>query len=258
MRLHRFFVSHLTNVPLKSGNEFNTQDSDLIHQLKDVFRMNAGDQAVLLDGSGFEFVSSITELTKGIVRFSIGVSKPSANMPKAEVVLFAALIKKDKFEWVLEKGTELGVSAFIPVIADRTEKKDLNFERAAKIVREASEQSARGTLPAVYDAMGLEPALNTMKIPFVAFHPEGKPFDKKEILKEKHVGLLIGPEGGWTEREIDFFRSKGVTLYSLGSQILRAETAAVAVSAILLLESEGKGALPTSPPPISEAETTIR
>ena len=151
------------------------------------------------------------------------------------MTLFCSLVKKDNFEWVLEKGTELGVSGFVPILSERSEKKNLNMERGKRIIREASEQSGRGVMPNLYGVHDLSRALETFDMDFVAFDPTGKPFDKDDIMKGGRIGILIGPEGGWSGSELELFRQKDISVYSLGTQVLRAETAAVSISSLLLL-----------------------
>ena len=160
--------------------------------------------------------------------------KPNENIPKKEIHLFQSVIKKDNFEWVMEKGAELGVSYFHPIVSERSEKKNINFERVGKIIKEASEQSWRWSLPILGELADLKNALNNNFIAS-AFHPIGDKFNKNDFEKDKILGILIGPEGGWSDKELELFKEKGVKILSLGSQILRADTAAIAVSSLLLL-----------------------
>ncbi len=135
---------------------------------------------------------------------------------------------------MLEKGTELGVSYFHPIISERSEKKNINFERARKIVREASEQSGRGSLPSISDLANFEDSLNN-DFSSIAFHPTGDKFNKNDFEREKAIGIFIGPEGGWSNKELELFTEKGVKILSFGQQILKAETAAIVASSLLLL-----------------------
>ena len=135
---------------------------------------------------------------------------------------------------MLEKGTELGVSYFHPIISERSEKKNINFERAGKIIKEASEQSGRGSLPSIEELIDFKDSLDN-NFPSIAFHPAGDKFNKDDFEKEKVVGIFIGPEGGWSDRELEMFKEKEIKILSLGAQILKAETAAIAVSSLFLL-----------------------
>jgi len=236
MKVHRFFVHEFIERPLESSldGEVIITHSGLIHQLKDVFRMEAGSDVILLDNTGSEFLSNISEISKERVRFHIAEVKKCENIPRREVTLCAALIKKDKFEWVLEKGTELGITQFVPIQTERSEKKNLNMERAKKIIQEAAEQSERGKLPELFEISNLEDVIAKFDRKFFALGPSGENFDKNFVSQE-NAWVFIGPEGGWSDNEIEFFKNKNIPIYSLGKQILRAETASIAVASILLL-----------------------
>jgi len=230
MKLHRFFVTQ----NLEEKDTVFVDEPNLFHQLRNVFRFTVGGQVILLDNSGYEYHSLISAFEKGGITFSIVSRKTSKKIPEKEVYLFCSLIKKDKFEWVLEKGTELGISKFIPVISDRSEKKDINIERAKKILKEAAEQSERAITPSLDSLVSLETALK-QEIPLIAFHPKGEPFLAEHVYGKSLLGVFIGPEGGWTEREIFLFKKNKVPIYSLGKGILKTETAAIAASSLLLL-----------------------
>ena len=247
MKLQRFFIEE----QLRNKKDITLYDDELIHQLKDVFRLRTGDQIMLLDNSGFEYLSEIVVLARGKGEIKIIDQSAALNVPKKEVWLFAALIKKDNYEWILEKCTELGVSHFVPLVTDRTEKKDLNIERARKIIKEASEQSERGVMPVLHGVVTLEEAVTTYakQFPLYAFHigQQYEKFNYSEIknkhadrnatlkLPEEPVGIFIGPEGGWTEKEANLFIEKEIKVYTIGNQVLRAETAAIAISSLILL-----------------------
>lgn len=257
MRLHRFFIGQSANgveQKIPSSGEVTISDVELAHQLRRVFRFISGDKVILFDGSGYDFICEITSFEKESVKFVVQEKIQNKNVPQCEVFLFASLIKNSNYELVLEKCTELGVSHFVPIISERSEKKKLNYDRARKIIKEASEQSGRGTLPKIYDTILLLEVFEQYKVPFFVFHGSGENFrqsnDKFQIspetfaeakvkgqanVKENKIGILIGPEGGWSENEIKFFKEKNIPIYSLGNQILRAETASIVASAFLLL-----------------------
>ncbi|OHA26722.1 MAG: hypothetical protein A3C06_00195 [Candidatus Taylorbacteria bacterium RIFCSPHIGHO2_02_FULL_46_13] len=233
MRLHNFFVEQ--KLKDAKGGEVLVADPEKIHQWLRVFRFGPGDQVVLLDDSGFEFTCQFTALTPGGASLVILEAKENTKTPSQEVFLFQSIIKSDKFEWVLQKGTELGVSRFMPIIADRSEKKSLNFARAKKILIEASEQCGRGHLPNFYEAMKLEEAFGQYDAKAVVFHPDAPRFDKRDFISEKRLAVFIGPEGGWSDREMELFKIKNVHVYSFSSLVLRSETAAIAISSLILL-----------------------
>lgn len=230
MRLHRFFIEQ----GITESGEITLTDKDLIHQWGKVFRLKAGDRVIIFDGSEFDYVSEIVLLDKSQGVLKVIEKKLNENIPKKEIHLFQSIIKKDKFEWVLEKGTELGISHFHPIVSERSEKKNINFERAGKIIKEANEQSGRGSLPRIGELADLKDTLDNSFVS-IAFHPTGEKFDKNDFEKDRILGIFIGPEGGWSGRELELFKEKEVKILSIGKQILRAETAAIAVSSLLLL-----------------------
>ncbi len=231
MKLQRFFIEN----ELSEGREVIITDADFVHQVFHVFRKKVGDEIILLDNSGFEFLSEIISLNKKEVNAKVLNKKPVENICNNEVVLFASLIKKDKFEWVLEKCTELGVSKFVPVISERSEKKGLNIERARKIIKEASEQSERGFMSEICEPLTLGEALEGLDYKAIALHLSGEVFEDKNLKDTAKLGIFIGPEGGWGEKDLELFEKYNIPLVTLGPQVLRAETASVAVSAKLLL-----------------------
>jgi 16S rRNA (uracil1498-N3)-methyltransferase len=243
MRLHRFYIEQ------KVGNneEIAISDADLIHQLVNVFRFKVGDMIIIFDGTGFEGKAEIISANKAEVVLSL--AKPAvpvlAESPKEYhltdrnfVSLYLSLIKKSNFELAAEKCTEIGVAEIHPVISERSEKKDLNIPRLEKIVKEACEQSGRLSLPEVFDITSLETAVLQAKKNnkmCVAFHTgelncdsatKAESDDHDRVIVEK-VAVFIGPEGGWTEKEMKLFMENNFQICSLGHNVLRAETAAI-------------------------------
>lgn len=251
MRLHRFYIKEKIN----SQKEITVHSAGLNNQIFRVFRLKTGDKVILFDGSGFDYECSISRLEKNdqeLVTFKVEGNVPSRFMPIREVALCTAIVKKDTFEWIVEKATELGVTKIIPIVADRSEKKNLNEERLKKIAIEASEQSGRGTVPIIHPIITLEESVawigeqnrkndteSKSILKAIAFHLEGQSFSKSKaeigIDTDNPLEIFIGPEGGWSPKEIEMFHSHNIPVVSLGNQILRAETAVVAaLSAVML------------------------
>lgn len=243
MRFHRFYIaSGDLEDHYKDDQLFEINDAELIHQLRTVFRFKSGHEIILFDGNGFDYLCSIEEKSHSHraekLRVRMKQKIELTARPKRKIVLFQSLIKKDNFEFIAEKATELGVSTIIPVMSERSEKKDLNLDRIEKIVTEAAEQSGRGTLPAIGRIVSLQDALKQTQDLKVAFHPEGKPFHiyiESGKKFEGEIGVYIGPEGGWSESEIKLFQENSVDILSLGPATLRAPTAAIAALALLLI-----------------------
>lgn len=228
MRLHRFYVTE----SIGSTKEISIHSDELANQLSRVFRLKTGDRVVLFDGSGADFECTITDFGKSdqkVVTFSVEKKSESRSMPVRDIYLYAAIVKKDTFEWIVEKATELGVTNIIPVMAERSEKKNLNEERLKKIAIEASEQSGRGTVPEIAPIVDLSKALELVAashVPALAFNLEGESLSKQTSTGS--VALFIGPEGGWSPEELEMFHAHKIPVVSLGAQVLRAETAVVA------------------------------
>lgn len=216
MKLHRFYTPHIEDT-------FTVDNIDQIHQWKKVFRMKTGEKAIFFDGSGYEFLCEFINLDKDFAEIKVleKTERPSLK----PLTLAISIPKKDNFELIIEKATELGVTTIIPLISERTEKKNVNMDRARKIALEASEQSGRVTVPEIYEPV----VLQNFNLAGVVLDPRG---EKREITEDV---LFIGPEGGWSEKEIEYFKSKNLPIVSLGGQVLRVETAAIAVIAKLLL-----------------------
>lgn len=223
MKLHRFY----TNDSVPHSGTHTIVSPELYHQLKNVFRLNRGEPIILFDGSGYDITVSINDYRDNSVIVSIvDVTKNETALTR-EIYLFSSIVKKDTFEWIAEKATELGVSHIVPIISARSEKKNLNFERLEKIIREASEQSGRSDIPKLHPIISLEDALVTYKdVSSIAWHTTGDKFSQNTLTNIQ--GMYIGPEGGWTENETTLFHEKGIRVVSLGKQVLRAETAVIA------------------------------
>ena len=167
----------------------------------------------------------------------------NSNEPELKITLYQALIKKDNFELTLQKCTEIGVSAFVPILAERSEKKGFNALRALKVLKEAAEQSGRGIVPALAEPLDYRLAVSRVAATDTStaiFHPDGEPIGSySKSGKLLALNIFIGPEGGFSEAEIDFardFMKKGrpLDIVSLGKLILRAETAGLVATGILL------------------------
>lgn len=231
MRLHHFFIGE----KIGERPEFPVTKTELLHQWRNVFRFKAGDAVVLFDNSGFEFPAEFVSLGPKGALLRIAGKRRNLFSPKRELALCFSIIKKDRMEWILEKGTELGVSRFQPIEAERgIPGRGFPRARAEKILAEAAEQSGRGVLPALAAPVSLAAALAALASPALAFDRSGLSFSR-EIDPAGAMACFIGPEGGWSGDELSRFAEKNVSLASLGRQTLRAETAAVAAAALLLL-----------------------
>lgn len=229
MRLHRFYI----NIPLEYKKTL-IKDERLIHQWRDVFRYNVGSEVVLFDGSGNEFDAVIETINNREANVRL-VEERKGIIPKNKITLYISLIKKDNLELVVEKATELGVSKIIPILSERSEKKSFNLERAKKIAIEASEQCGRADVPEITSIKQLVDSIEEAEGETIVFDPSGDSLHNSKLINHNSCSLFIGPEGGWSPKELDLFKDKNAQVYSLGTLILRAETAVIAALSLLTL-----------------------
>jgi 16S rRNA (uracil1498-N3)-methyltransferase len=170
-------------------------------------------------------VATLKQINKKSLDFSIVTILPTKKDDK-RVILYAALLKRDNFEWLLQKAVEVGVDEIVPLVSERTVKIGFNEKRWQKIIKEAAEQSQRHTLPILRPIQNFKEALNAAKGEVLFFDPSGDRLDNVEI-KDKIMSAFIGPEGGWTENEIQMVKDQKAKMINLGDNILRGETAGV-------------------------------
>lgn len=233
MKLHRYFIDDKL-----LDDTLIIDDKDLIKQWSTVLRYSPGRQVRLFNTSFKEALYEIATITKKAVELT-KIEDVRPLMPKREVYLCFSLLKKDKNEWILQKATELGVSHFLPLLTDRTEKTGWNEERAKKIVIEAVEQCGRVDIPELSDPKSIFKAIDLLTDKtvhlLVAEQTPSKEIGNKINDKGKDsVGILIGPEGGWSDEEKHLFADKNLQYLSLSDFTLRAETAAITAVGKLL------------------------
>ncbi len=214
--------------------EIIISDSALINQIKNVLRLDRGESVELISTTdGLVFSGYISDIKKNNVTVLIsGKSIIEADNNQNKLTLYCAILKKDNFELVVQKATELGVTKIVPIITDRTVKQNLNFDRLYKIAQEASEQSGRQNIPVIEQSQKLKDLFNVddlgiEKIFFCDFDGAMLSCENKKNLAQKTKALFIGPEGGFTTSERDEAISLGWEILTLSKNILRAETAAL-------------------------------
>ncbi len=226
---------------LQGGVEYSVSDTGLIRQITSVLRMERGDECILLDNTGFEYAAEIGAIEKNSVKFRIVSKKKNENEPAFSLTLFQALPKKmELFEMVLQKGAEIGVSKFVPLITERTERQNLpKQDRLMKILKEAAEQSGRGIVPKLENPRNFQEILQNLHGASFLFDSKGKLFSEDSIksLTEKPINIFVGPEGGFTDKEIAAAQENGIHIASLGPRTLRTETAGIVIPAIFLLKN---------------------
>lgn len=229
MKLHRFYVGEM-----ELAHDFWMQDTGLFHQWTRVLRFQEGRELVLFNSEQEERLYKISKIGNDAVHLEL-VTVMEPKLPKKDIYLCFSLLKKDKNDWVLQKGTELGVRHFVPLLCDRTEKTGFDSERALKIIIEASEQCGRADIPRLREPITPETLIHELhEIAEIYIAEQGSPQSSTINPQPKNsAAVLIGPEGGWTDSEKEMFKEKGVKNISLSDFTLRAETAAVTSAALL-------------------------
>ena len=223
-------------------------EGDVARQVVRVLRMSPGDEIILLDNSGSEYRVSLTGLNRDTVEGDVLSVANGRGEPSVHVTLYQGMLKGKGFQWVLQKGTEIGVTTFVPLICrrsvsqERHDRHSARYPRWDKIVAEAAEQSGRCLLPRVEPPISFEDACESTKgsscVSLIPWELE-EAADLRSALRgmeSQQVNIFIGPEGGFEEQEVEYARSCGILSVSLGRRILRAETAAIATLAAVLYE----------------------
>ncbi len=247
---YRFFVPPET----LQGRAAHIEEPGLVHQLTSVLRLQPGDQITLLDNSGWEYAVTLEAVGRAELNGTITGKTLTATEPQFKLSLYVALLRGERFEWVLQKATELGVCAFVPVVCQRSVVDDIadigqaKVERWERIIREAAEQSRRGKLPKLRPAMlfdaACEHAVRRSRA-FVLWEGSGAQ-SLRSLLRQPaaqppeyapfSTSLFTGPEGGFTESELATAAMYRIALASLCPRTLRAETAPIAAAAAVLFE----------------------
>ncbi|HKT25393.1 MAG TPA: RsmE family RNA methyltransferase [Terriglobales bacterium] len=220
-----------------SGDEAVLTGRNAEH-LSRVLRARIGQQFEIATGEGVR-LGEIVEIQPERVVFSLNPAQVSElDKDTLTVHLYLAIFKFDRFEWAVEKCTELGVTAIVPVIAARTDAHLTNaakkrVERWRRIAYEASQQSRRDRPPEISNPEKLGKVIEAAPIRRIVLSEAERGQTLLSLVNNSHeFSLAVGPEGGWTTSELDLFRSKGWSPASLGRTVLRAETAATAALAI--------------------------
>jgi 16S rRNA (uracil1498-N3)-methyltransferase len=254
-RLPRFFIS-----PEQVSGPYITVTHEDVRHIATVLRMKTGDHLLLCDGKGTEYTVKIDRVGRSEIKTEI-VEKITKKIHSPLVTLGQGLPKSDKMEWIVQKATELGVSTIVPLVTERTIVKVRDEEkrlvRWRKICREAAMQSNRLDIPEVARIQALGDYIRTLDLPQAGQAGPGTllilPWEEgTELIKTvlrgkpdvKNIIVLIGPEGGFSAAEAAMAQEKGFRAVSLGPNILRTETAAVAVLSMILYETSTNNQVP--------------
>ncbi len=247
--MHRFFIppeNILTSEVIFPDN--------VARQMRNVLRLQPGERVMVLDNLGNQYSVALDDLSTKQLHGRILEKSPTIGEPKTKLHLYFSLTQREKMEWILQKCTELGAVDFTPFVCARSLAREKGMDaskarRWEKIVQEAAEQCGRGRIPALYDVVTLSQALKVIvarnEIGLVAWENE-RQTNLKDLLKRlkprlrmsKRLTIFTGPEGGFTQKEMDDFQKAGVQSFTLGERVLKMETAAMAVCALVMYELE--------------------
>ncbi|HEX5479378.1 MAG TPA: 16S rRNA (uracil(1498)-N(3))-methyltransferase [Dehalococcoidia bacterium] len=227
-------------------------DGDLAHRIVKVLRLRAGDEIALFDGSGTDARVRIDAVMAHVVTATVVERAPGPMEPRVGVSLYQSITKGERFEWLLEKGTEIGVSRFVPLITARsvvrTAGEGNRMERWRRIVVEATEQCERSRVPEIEQPMSLDDALRAatgvLLLPYEAAGETARTVQAAldasidELFACDEVSVFIGPEGGYEPAEVERAKEHGALVVTMGQRVMRSETAGM-VAATLVMHAVG-------------------
>jgi len=234
--LNHFFVPSNSIV----DESFVLRNPETVFQIRKVLRLKVGEKIILLDNSGFEFLAEILEIEKKEINLKISEKRENLAEPNLKINLFQALPNSvAKFEEILKHATEIGIGGFFPIVAERSKLRKLrNIERLEKILQEAAEQSKRGQIPKLAKPIKFTKIWNE---PPAGLNLIADSFSREPLLKKFFndihefavTNIFVGPEGGFSEKEVEISKKFGAKSFSLGPRILRTETAGVAIASTI-------------------------
>lgn len=233
-------------VPVSSvGEGVFSLPKDTVHQLQRVLRSRPGDHVVLIDGTGWAYEVALRVLQRDRVTAEVVRIWQPESEPPTEVTLYQAVPKGRRWDWLLQKATELGVARVVPLQTERSVVRGAgNLERWNSIVREAAEQSHRARWPQVTDPVTLDQALDAFpdrpQALIACLDPRARSLGcaLSDLTLDAPIALFVGPEGGFSEVEVEAAMAKGLIPVSLGPRVLRAETAPLALLALIMARFE--------------------
>jgi 16S rRNA (uracil1498-N3)-methyltransferase len=225
----------------------------LAHRLAKVLRLRAGDEIALFDGSGDDTVVRLNAADGRRILASVVERHPGPAESRTAVHLYQSVTKGDRFEWLLEKATEIGVARIVPLVAARavvrTPAEGNRADRWRRIVIEAAEQCERSTVPIVGAPESLSGALASAPgVLLLPYEEAGEAAPNiaellsqniDELFARAAVSVFIGPEGGFEPAEVEAAREAGASIVTLGTRVLRSETAGL-VAATLVMQALGE------------------
>jgi 16S rRNA (uracil1498-N3)-methyltransferase len=215
-----------------------TLDTDETRHLRDVLRLKTGDEVSVFDGAGREYKCSIAAISKKNSELAlIEEITPASPESHFEITLASTVLNGERYDLIIQKSVELGVTKLIPLQTIRGDVKTKDaakrLDRWRRIAMEATKQCGRARLMEIAEPTAFEMLIADLKGENLVMFSERDGTDFTAIKPDKKITALIGPKGGWDYSELDLARAKGVSVVTLGGRILRAETAAISLTTIL-------------------------
>tara|TARA_B000000532_G_scaffold189089_1_gene155094 strand:+ start:48 stop:788 length:741 start_codon:yes stop_codon:yes gene_type:complete len=237
--MHRFFI----NNDLIKGKEISLENPTS-HQIKNVLRMNEGDYFELFNNTGNSYKAKIIDSEGNLIKCFIE-DQLKTSQDEIEINVFQSIIKISKLELIVDKLTEIGISSFTPIVTERTQKKDIDslsenkLKRLKKISIESSEQSGKVYIPNISSIKRLRNldigSPDNLDIVFYENNDNAKKLNylKNKFFDKKSISVFIGPVGGFSIEEIEYFKCKESVIINLGNTIFKSDTASIISVALL-------------------------
>ena len=221
------------------------ENQDFLHA-KNVIRLKVGDKIIGICNDGYDYLSSIIEIGKKEIKCKVEEKIKNLAEPNFNITIYQALLKGEKMELVVQKCTELGASKFVPFTSEYCQIKasTTRIDRLEKITQESAKQCKRSNSMSINSVLSFKEMLYSLKgydKIILAYELENEKHFNPEILSNsKNVAIIIGSEGGFSPNEIDELVQSGAVVVSLGTRILRAETASIHLCGLVSNYLEGK------------------
>ena len=218
-KIHRFLIKEIP-----TEQSFVLADKELVHLIKNVLKLSIGESCIVFCDESDDYLCLIKKIDKAGIILEKQSTSPRKIIPK-KVIACISVLKKDNFELVVQKLTEIGVQEIVPILSGRTVKQSVGIDRLQKISDEALEQSGGSKRVKIYSPETLEKSLESHKsLVQCYFDIEGA---KNIENSNDSIVFYIGPEGGWSDEDKVLFNKYKVSAYTLGTTVLRAETASI-------------------------------
>jgi 16S rRNA (uracil1498-N3)-methyltransferase len=225
---HRYFLTDINE------NTATVTDSEAVHLCR-VMRIKSGDEVILCDNNGYDYRAVAKEISEKIITFDVLEKTKNQAEPTKDLVVYMALPKSDKLEFIVQKACELGARKLVPFVsefcvAQKSKKEDNKKARLEKISAEAAKQCGRSCPMAIGDTLTFKQLLQDMQkndVNLFFYEHADMPLNRVDFADKNNISVIIGSEGGFSEKECAQLAENGAVTISLGKRILRCETAAV-------------------------------